>query len=636
MFCKNCGLPLPENAKFCKECGTPAMAAPIPNTVQENTVPRETPKPTVRTCANCGHELPENVKFCKECGTPIAAIPVPNTVQGSTANRATQENTVNQTIRENTVQQEAPTKPIQRETFSWQEPITPTVPKTTSLLDRLKTDASLRNKVIAAAAVLLVIVSVIAISSRKNPNDDYNYVVNNTTQTSQTSNDQNQSKESSNTSSSGSQSNGNSSTNSTSAESSSSKTNQKVSTFSMTTSQGEKLEVQPGYSYVAMTHILENSSGRSASVLIPTIFNYAKDTYTMGSESEKNGYYSLTFKTDGKDGIDFVANYVSDLSRYGFTLEKTINISSNQVLYLLNYNGNITHGAASWVDTTYDMSVSAYKDYLSTIVVFDYPKEVGFDLGSSGSTPEYSSAKVSTSYSFDGKNRFKISGWGSSGNDYITLYFDPGSYGTGDTLKTKDFQSQSGAGQNALCHVSISGDTLGNDLWSIYVDDLDTVEVKILESSDSCLAVSYYIEVTKGSHRYTLEGVCAAELAGGAYAGEYETPDENNNSVGPGIGIDGTCVICHGGGFNVCSSCRGAGTKKCHNCGGDGLRQCSLCNGTGLYYNFYTGNYSSCTGCQGRGAKTCTSCTAGSVKCTMCGGLGKTTCSACGGTGKNF
>lgn len=210
------------------------------------------------------------------------------------------------------------------------------VPKTTSFLGRLKTDTSLRNKVIAAAAVILVIVGIIAVSSSKKPDDNYNYTANTPTQTSQPSNNQNQSSGNSGNSSSGSQLSGNSSNSSsgsqlnensstlTSTQTSSSDTAPKISTYSVTTSQGEKLEVETGYSYVAMTHILADTSGRSASILIPTVFDYAQDTYTMGDESYYNGVYSLIFKTDGNSGLDFVANYVAALSNYGFSLEKPL------------------------------------------------------------------------------------------------------------------------------------------------------------------------------------------------------------------------------------------------------------------------------------------------------------------------
>lgn len=518
------------------------------------------------------------------------------------------------------------------------------VPKTTSLPGRLKTDTSLRNKVIAAAAaVILVIVVIIAVSSSKKTDDSYHYVANNTTLSSQPSNNQNQSSGNSGNSSSGSQSNGNSSNSSsgsqpngnsstsTSTQASSSDTAPKISTYSVTTSQGEKLEVQPGYSYVAMTHVLVNTSGRSASILIPTVFDYAQDTYTMGDESCYNGVYSLIFKTDGNSGLDFVANYVAALSNYGFSLEKTFTASDNQVVYYLNYSGSITHGSASFLGTPYDISVTAYKDFLTSNVIFAYPEEVGFDLSGSDSDPEYSSAKVSTTYFFNGKDNFKISGWGASG-DYITLYFDPGTYGTGDILRTEDFQSQSGAGQSALCHVSIGGDILGNGVWPIYINDLDTIEVKILESSDSCLAISYYIEVTKGSNRYTLEGVCAAEPEGGSYAGEYETPNTNNNSAGTGIGGSGKCSFCNGTGTESCKTCGGGGVVTCHKCGGNGLEICQACKGAGTVRNSYTGELSACSGCQGGYIK-CKSCNGGRKKCDTCHGTGKTTCSYCHGIG---
>ena len=47
MFCMNCGLELPEDAKFCRECAMP-----------------------LTSCVECGEDLPKRAKFCWKCGKP--------------------------------------------------------------------------------------------------------------------------------------------------------------------------------------------------------------------------------------------------------------------------------------------------------------------------------------------------------------------------------------------------------------------------------------------------------------------------------------------------------------------------------------------------------------------------------------
>ncbi|MGN0655704.1 MAG: zinc-ribbon domain-containing protein [Ruminiclostridium sp.] len=136
MFCRNCGNPLPEGARFCGSCGTPVAAAPVeekaveaveaPVAVEEKaaefdekaaefdekaaefdekaaefdekaaafeekavetaeapvaveqTQPEVPAMPESNTviCRNCGNQLPEKAIFCGSCGTPVAAAPV--------------------------------------------------------------------------------------------------------------------------------------------------------------------------------------------------------------------------------------------------------------------------------------------------------------------------------------------------------------------------------------------------------------------------------------------------------------------------------------------------------------------------------------------------------------------------------
>ena len=57
MFCENCGVHLPDNARFCPECGAVVKSAPEPAS------PR---------CPNCGAELEQDSFFCENCGYKLS------------------------------------------------------------------------------------------------------------------------------------------------------------------------------------------------------------------------------------------------------------------------------------------------------------------------------------------------------------------------------------------------------------------------------------------------------------------------------------------------------------------------------------------------------------------------------------
>ncbi len=59
--CSNCGIELPESAKFCPECGAPYMP-------DEGVASTEPEGPQKNICEKCGLELPANAKFCTVCG----------------------------------------------------------------------------------------------------------------------------------------------------------------------------------------------------------------------------------------------------------------------------------------------------------------------------------------------------------------------------------------------------------------------------------------------------------------------------------------------------------------------------------------------------------------------------------------
>lgn len=403
------------------------------------------------------------------------------------------------------------------------------------------------------------------------------------------------------------------------------------SVYGMYNSQGDYLEAKPGYSKISYIKNITDTSSHESSISLPAIFNYTDDSFTMGEESETDGFYSLSFGCDGVVDIDFLEQYVNDLEQYGFTLAKKRDISNKHVIYYLNYNGSITHGADSLLEQSYDMSVTGYQDYLATYVVFRYPTEVSINPGDV--EPVYNVIDISTPYEeSDGKHKFSLNGWGEDSMDYLVIQFDSGYYHAGDVLSKEDFVSQLNAGDSQLCFLYISGKSFSRDngFEAFQSKDVSDATVTILEESDSVLAISYDITLSSNSYIYQLEGVCTVDFGGGqaAYAAD-DTAGEVVESQ-KGIGHQ-DCSFCSGKGRVVCTSCNGALTAKCTKCSGRSLIQCSLCNGTGQHWS--NGGFATCTNCFGHGSITCTACSNGRVTCTKCHGSGMVNCSYCYGKG---
>ncbi|MCR4775802.1 MAG: zinc-ribbon domain-containing protein [Saccharofermentans sp.] len=51
MFCMNCGLELPEDAKFCRKCAAP-----------------------LTSCPECGEDIPKSAKYCWKCGKSLTSV----------------------------------------------------------------------------------------------------------------------------------------------------------------------------------------------------------------------------------------------------------------------------------------------------------------------------------------------------------------------------------------------------------------------------------------------------------------------------------------------------------------------------------------------------------------------------------
>lgn len=373
-------------------------------------------------------------------------------------------------------------------------------------------------------------------------------------------------------------------------------------TYSFTDSRGEVLTATPGYGQVSVTVTKDGSVGRDAKVYLPTIFEYTDDDYTMGNESfiEYGGaYYSTSFRADGQKDFSFIEDYLSDLEDLGFTLERNPYAGT----WYFNYSGDISHGAVEdvWSDSAYDLEVSVFHDKSltsnCTLVSFDYSPDIAFRTA--GGEAEYTSAKAAVRYSSGEKDNIVLTGWGEEDAE-LHISFATNAYEKGDAIGVEDLRFEND-------HFVYISDYLGHDY--LRIDEMTAAEVEVLEKGDSCIALSFRFEISKGVVRYVLEGVCATRTGPGG-----DDASGAGSSLTPGGGTGLTCL-----------TCMGKGLTNCHKCGGDGLVQCSSCHGVGYYYSSADQRNKNCSRCNGAGTLLCTAsgCMGGKVKCGSCGGSGK-------------
>ena len=286
-------------------------------------------------------------------------------------------------------------------------------------------------------------------------------------------------------------------------------------------SHGDKLSAAPGYAHISVTKSLD-AAGRNVAVRIPTIFAYTDAAFSMGAESTENGFCELVFSYGGYTDTAFVKTYAEALDGCGFSLEKTWVLDDKQTIYYLNdRNGGITRGADDFLGTKYDLSITVFHSVSTTSLIFAYPPEVGFDTDAADAV--YTTLELAVDYAAEnGKDIFRIGGWGDSAKDQIVLSIDGGRYQTGDILQKADFAAQANAGANALCSIAIWGSTISRDSagWPVYIESLDDVTVTVLARSGGVLAIAYAIDAPSGSAHYKLEGVCAAATDDGRCGGK--------------------------------------------------------------------------------------------------------------------
>lgn len=79
-FCMNCGLKLPDGAKFCYQCGTP-LGSVSPSGANSNEFKGHIQYETMLKCPNCGSSIGKLDAVCPYCGAQIAHREASSTVR---------------------------------------------------------------------------------------------------------------------------------------------------------------------------------------------------------------------------------------------------------------------------------------------------------------------------------------------------------------------------------------------------------------------------------------------------------------------------------------------------------------------------------------------------------------------------
>lgn len=377
-----------------------------------------------------------------------------------------------------------------------------------------------------------------------------------------------------------------------------------ASSFSIKTTDGQTLEAKPGYTAISHTGTATPESSHNTSLIFPYLGDYVAGISEVGTEKAKTGgAYSTVYYFDKAPDIDSVKKYIGSLSSYSCTLEKTWGESSKDPVYYLNCSKKVTHGGVSYGTKNYDLQITVYASKTPYFVEIVYPSEIGFDYSSLGSSSSSDTTTVKTDCSYsDGKYYFHITGYCDKDNK-ITVLFDPKTYTVGSSISYSDFKKQKDAGKSSLCDLIVHGK-------KGYLDISDTkdITVKVLEISETAVAISLKIIYMDGSNQRLVQAVAVTD------GNPDETVNSDNSAVAP--------IVSPGTGSNVCSACGGSGRVICHVCGGDGQSLCPNCNGTGSYS--LGGSLVRCTRCGGKGSVKCSSsrCVGGMTSCTACGGDG--------------
>lgn len=418
-------------------------------------------------------------------------------------------------------------------------------------------------------------------------------------------------------------------------------------TYRVKTSTKKTLKAAKGYSTVTYTQKSDRSVMQNrASIFLPSITDYSDGKYVARDETynDTDQCYQISFIGDAYGDLSFFDSYVTDLEKYGFTLDYKFNSSwtSDSTLWYFTYTGSssITKGLFDGsADGSADLQFFTYSGYDGSYVVVSYPSEVGFTFSQSDAASK--SMTVATDYSVQGqRNRFEIKGWGESTQDSMIIYLNQGVCKKGKTYTLSDFQSQSAAGSSGLYSLYLTSPTInGGSTSTIGLDKFRDLKVKIVDKTASTLAIYYYAVVEYGWNQCTLEGLVVAYDKDAQKSTGNSGSDKKDSTSSKPIVTKNPCPSCTGRGYSEshCLTCTGRGYKSCIVCSGSGRLSCTKCGGDGRTWDGLNGRSTNCTYCYGTGRKNCDRCSGkGTWLCSDCKGKKKIqkTCIYCHGTGK--
>lgn len=426
-------------------------------------------------------------------------------------------------------------------------------------------------------------------------------------------------------------------------------------TYSITSQiDGSTISAKLGQCTTLYKHTKHAEGDGRATVQLPDIEAYSNGVfYRTSCTVNEDGEYEYIYKVKGSTSEkcrEMMKNYHDLLEEYSITVTRETNYKSGLSYgdYLGgDYTGsvNITANSIKGYRETYDLTF-LYYEYAGIMYVITCPEEFTFvDFGDRCDGTKEQNPETAKAYKYtsslnveaedSGKLDFKINGWNSdTRGNYVMLVLNPEMCEEGDEFGLDYLINPSDDTCSfAVCVYNADGTA---DFWISYEEDKERFKeasVKILEKTDTVLAVSFYIRfVDRVGNNCVLEGIFAEQTGQANYAGGQ------GNSGNTGMTTSGMkCTNCDGYGNadSFCQPCMGNGEIDCRDCY-KGEKNCTKCGGDGTVYDSLNGRETDCYICT-RGKVRCSNCYGkGTVQCTQCGGDGEqdANCIICGGDGK--